>query len=337
MTNKKNKMKRNYLIKNMGRVYLAVGVLAATLLSSCYKDTSPGAINFGKSPALVGFQYLGFNAVPLVTKIHGTSKDTTGVQVSLSVASLTLKSAVTVQVTDDPTDAQAYVNAQNAATPGSTALLPSSQYTINNGGAITIQPGQTIVSLRINFKGNLVDFSNTPVMGLKITSANGATIATNLNVAILTLTLQSIYEGHYTNTGSMNDVVTPSFDTPTTYPESIDLLTASAYVVDFYDLTYNIGYGHPIEGGASLYGSYDPEFTFDPATNKITGCTNAYGQGSGAHARSALLDPSGVNAGSGTPGTIGFKIQVKYILYQGDLGTNRTYFNETYTYLGPAI
>ena len=70
------------------------------------------------------------------------------------------------------------------------------------------------------------------------------------------------------------------------------------------------------------------------ANATITGVTNYYGQLSGTHARSAVLDPTGVNASSGTPGTTGFKIQVKYIMTQS--GTPRTYFNETYTYAGPA-
>src|SRR5277367_5964615 len=102
---KNKKMKKSYLFKNIGRVSIAIGLLATAMLSSCLKDTSPGTINFGTSPALVGFQYYGFAATPLSTKVHGTAADTTDVEVTLSVASITLKSAVSVTVTPDLADA----------------------------------------------------------------------------------------------------------------------------------------------------------------------------------------------------------------------------------------
>src|ERR1700744_453133 len=98
---KMNKMKRNKFFKNMGRVYLAIGILTMTLLSSCLKDNSPGSVDFSKSPALVGFQYLGFGATPLLTKLFAQPNVTSNVEVTLSVASITLSSPVTVNVAVD--------------------------------------------------------------------------------------------------------------------------------------------------------------------------------------------------------------------------------------------
>jgi hypothetical protein len=194
-------MKKNYLFKNIGRTAIVLGMLATTLLSSCLKDTSPGSLDLSKSPALVGWQYYGFAATPLTTKLHGIPSDQTSVKVTLSVASITMSSAVTVQIADDPTDAQAYADAQNTAAGATTTfVLPSSDYTIG-GSSITIPAGQQYATINVKYAGDKIDFTKNYVMGLKITSASGAIVASNLNVAILAITLQSNYEGDYSDNG----------------------------------------------------------------------------------------------------------------------------------------
>jgi hypothetical protein len=334
-------MKKHYLYRNTNRVLALLGFAVTLWLSSC-KDTSPGAVNFGDSPALVGFQFSGFNATVQQAKVKGTAADTASYELTLSTKSITLSSAVTLTVSPDNTDAAAYVAAQNAAaTPAGTIVantIPTSDYSVANGGSVTIPAGQQYAKVHITIKGNVVDFSTIPYLALKITAANGASIASNLSVAIINVTLQSAYEGRYTATGSFTDNQGAGIDDAGVYPETIELQTASANSVIFYDLSQGDGNFHPINtaAGPSVFGSFDPQFNFDPAgSGKIICATNAYGQLSGPHSRSCLLDPTGVNAGTGTPGTAGYKIQVKYIMYQGDIGVNRTFFNETYTYTGP--
>jgi len=329
-------MKKSYLFKNIGRISIAMGLFATISLSSCLKDTSPGTINFGTSPAVVGFQYYGFSATPLATKVHGTASDTTDVEITLSVASITLGTPVSVTVAPDLTDATAYAASQNAATAGSANVVPLADYSLANNGAITIPAGHQTVQLKVSIKGNLLDFTSQPIIALKITGANGATVATNLNVAILAVTLQSIYEGRYTATGGWvdNDIAADTDDG--VYPEACELVTQSAFSVYFYGLGFGEGAEQVINGGAGAYGSWDYVFNFDPAgTDKIISVTNYYGQASGPHARSGVIDPTGINAGSGTPGTVGYKIQVKFFMYQGDIGINRLSYNMTYTYTGP--
>ena len=329
-------MKRNYLFKNMGRVSLIIGLLATTLLSSCMKDNSPGSIDFSKSPALVGFQYKGFSAVPMLTKLFAQPNQVRAVEITLSVASLTLKTPVTVTVGLDAAGEANYKKTVDS----NANVLPASEYTIANGGVITIQPGQQIVKLNITYAADKIDFSQDYILGLKINSVTGGPIiASNLSNIILTIALQSIYEGEYVATGSFTDVKTPSITDDGIFPENIDLLTVSPFVVDYYDLTYNVGYGTPItsSGTTSYYWIFSPEFDFDPAgTGKIVAVVNAYGQHVPPHGRSGRLDVSGVNASTGTPGTVGFKIQVKFVMVQDDDGGDRTFYNETYTYIGPA-
>jgi hypothetical protein len=254
------KMKRNYILKNKGRISLMIGLLATTLLSSCLKDTSPGALDLSKSPSLVGFQYYGFAATPLTTKLHGTASDVSLVKVTLSAASITIGSDVTLSIAADPTDAAAFV----AANPG-TNVLPAADYSLANGGQVTIKAGTQYATIAVNFKGNTIDLTQNYVVGLKITSANGAIVASNLNVAILTLTLQSIYEGDYSYKGFMWRDVGNGTNDPTLGGNftgfDAPLPTISQYTVGFTELFAN---------GAGVAGVGGTTITVDPATNKVT-------------------------------------------------------------------
>jgi len=251
-------MKKNIFFKNTGRISLIAGLFATALLSSCMKDTSPGTINFGNSPALVGFQYYGFQATPITTPIHGTPQDSTGVEVTLSVASIALKTPVTVTLATDTTDAQAYVTANGGK------VLPASDYSLVNNGKITIEPGQQIVKVWVKFQGQNINFSNNYVVGLKITNANGAIIASNLNVAILKLTLQSIYQGTYSIKGFILRVNGGVPDTKlggnfNGYTQ--ELSTIGANQVGFVVLWADGSDAGSVDGTS---------FTVDPATNAVT-------------------------------------------------------------------
>ncbi len=251
-------MKRN-IFKNIGRISLVIGMLAATLLSSCLKDTSPGSLDLSKGPALVGFQYYGFAATPITTKLHGTATDNSDVKITLSTAGVTLGSAVTVNIADDPSDAKTYADAQTTAgTP--TSVLPTSDYTIT-ATQVTIPAGQQYVTFKVNFKGNLIDFTqNNWVLGVKITSASGAIVASNLNVAILALTLQSVYEGDYSDDGftlRAGDPVLSGFFKG--YDEQMGTVSATT-------VGYTILWATDVPAGGVA-----PVFlTVNPATNKVT-------------------------------------------------------------------
>jgi hypothetical protein len=184
-------MKKNYLFKNIGRMSMAIGLFATALLSSCLKDTSPGTINFGTSPAVIGFQYAGFSFQPYVAAIYGNANDTVDLKVTLSVASITLKSAVSATLVAD--DALVTSSGYN--------VLPTADYSIPNNGAITWAPGQQYVTVHIKFAGQNIDFTQNYAFALKITAANGAVIASNLDEALVTIVLKSIYAGNYHASG----------------------------------------------------------------------------------------------------------------------------------------
>jgi len=323
-------MKRNKFFKT-GGLYLALIMLVASFsLTSCLKDNGPGSVNFGKSPALVAFQYAGIGNVPYIEAIHNQSTVTTNVEVSLSVASITQSTPVTGTVVVDPDSSAAYMKANSG-----TNILPTSLYSIANGGKFTIAAGKQFASIPITLAGDKIDFSKNYFLVLKITGASGAQLTSNLNYATVQITLLSVYAGSYTVTGSFVDKVLGTSATPITddgiYPYPVTLVTQSAYSVAMYDPAF--GYYHEINsnGTTSVYGNFAPVFNFDPAgSGKILSVTNYSLYTGNSQGRDAQIDPTGTNAvTTGTPGTSGFTFQVSYQLTVG--GSARTYFKETFT------
>jgi hypothetical protein len=174
----------------------AIFVLAISSLSSCLKDKGP-VQDFSKSPALVGFQYKGSASQDMVTSIPLGTDDSVGVEIALSVASQTLSTPVVVTLALDP-DSLATYNAANGTTY---TMLDPADYTTPANMQATITPGKQIVPFVLHINESLVDFSTDPILIFKITTATGATIATNLSVIVLPIKLRNPYEGTYKVTG----------------------------------------------------------------------------------------------------------------------------------------
>jgi hypothetical protein len=257
----------NIKIKQSGlRTAVAVAVIPL-LFISCLKDKGPGTENYSNSPALISFQYGGFSAQPFTVAMLGTPTDSIALEVTLSVASITLGTPVTATISPD----QASLDDYNTANGTAYQMLPSDMYTIQNNGAVTISPGQQIVSLSVHFAGDKVDFSKDNGLALKITAATGATIATNLNTAILLLKLKSIYEGSYSETGTLTRFnggteasgVLDQFDiSGSTYFSTIDLTTIEGQIV--------------IPGFVATYARYtvNPDNTVTISQSPVTPYTN---------------------------------------------------------------
>jgi hypothetical protein len=172
----------------------AIFVLAISSLSSCLKDTGP-VQDFSKSPALVSFQYTGAASQDMVTSILPGTNDSVGIEVTVSTHLGTLTSPVVVTLALDP-DSLATYNAANGTTY---TMLDPADYTANL--QVTIPPGQQIVDFTIHINESLIDFTTDPILIFKMTTATGATIATNLSVVVIPLKLRNPYEGSYTVTG----------------------------------------------------------------------------------------------------------------------------------------
>jgi len=308
-------------------------VTAALNLSSCLKD-SKWYVNVSQGVPLVELpleaRNLAGNLVPEALPISTTPQV---IQVAVNLASAkTLGNAVTVTLALDTAAITSYNHANGLDTGGNVpyTLLPAADYSIPSY-QVTIPAGQNLVYLNININTSLVNPSGLFILPIKIVNGGGQQIS-NYNELLLAVGAKNQYDGIYTVTGMLTDNTTSTITG--SYPETVYLETASASTNGFYDP--NLGFGHAIttSAGASYYGSFAPVFTFSGST--ITGVTNYYGQFSGSHLRSAVLDPSGINKyTTGSPGQAGSVFQVTYIMDQGNPGVPRTTFVETFTYQGP--
>jgi hypothetical protein len=136
------------------------------------------------------------------------------------------------------------------------------------------------------------------------------------------------WDGKYRMEGTMTDYKDPAFVWPgNTYLYDMETVSATQIRVISKDLGIA---GHLIRNGINLsyYGTFGLVVTFDPATNKITAITNSYGQPSSS-GRSAVLDPSGINAWD----PVTKNIRIKYWMDETGFAGHRTAFDETWVYI----
>ena len=297
-----------------------------TFFGSCLKDNGPQLTYAGSSP-LVSFQYQGVTAEPITSYLVPNPVDTISVEVTFSSSSVLATSTVTATVVALSADS---VNAYDTANQTNYVQIPDSTYTIANGGVVTIAPGQQIVQLYIYVKALSLNYNLQNALGLQITSATGAIVATNLNTLIVPLLPKNIEDGQYIVTGSFDDTFDSGF--VGTYPNTVDLITNSLNSNYYFDVTLN-GPFHQLDaaGVSEYYGGFAPVFTFDETTGAVTSVTNYYSPTDplNTHDRTAELNPNWTNQYDFATKTL----TVSYIMVQA--GTPRTYFYETFTYVGP--
>ncbi len=259
-------MKNMQMIKN-GKIYFALLALSVLSFSSCLKDTGP-VQDFGKSSALVGFQFTGNSAQPMTASILPGSDDSVGLEVTLSVASVTLNKEVTVTITPDEASLTAY-NAVNSTTY---TMLDAAAYTYPAGGKITIKAGQQIVPFVLHINETLIDFSTDPALAFKITDAQGLTIATNLNVIIVPIKLKNQFEGSYTVTGYFVHPAAPRSLNATKTLSTVSAIRSEGQVGDLGGATFQFD----VDGSNNVV-NWLATGTTSPASGFINGVDNATG------------------------------------------------------------
>lgn len=218
------------------------------------------------------------------------------------------------------------VDAYNTDKNTSYSIPSSSLVTILNP-VVTIPKGSRTGYMQVKFKPSDI-VGMELAYGLAITNIDkpGYNISGNLGTGVVGILIKNKYDGRYEVDGILVDAANGDLssgpDGP--YPFEVELRTTGANSVAMW--VANIEYGHLI-GGNSYYGSFSPNFIFDPATNAIISVTNYHGQPSG-NGRSAEIDPSGDNKQNADK-----SIDVKYVMKQG--GGTRTTFDEHFTYIGP--
>ena len=307
-------------------------IMITTFLVSCLKDKAfdTGEIQpvNGTETKVVGVVLTAQSNVNfLALAFNSSDKDTTFNLIPITLATKDPASQdlhITLAENDQA------INDYNTANTTSFTPASSANYTIvNPGGVVLIPKGSNTGYLQIKLKpNNFIGVSAAFPFKITNIKETGYTISGNQNTGIVGLNIKNQYDGHYAVSGSFTDLIRPSVTGY--YPFEIDLITAGANTVDFFTTTQNIGPYHPINsGGLAYYGSFRPEFTFDPASNKLVSVINTYGQPA-PNGRSAAIDPAGINTFDPATKTI----SISYLMLQP--GTSiRTKFTEVYTYIGP--
>jgi len=240
-----------------------------------------------------------------------------------------------------------------AAYPNLT-LLPSSEYTFTSN--LTIPAGKRNDTMSITLpNSSTLDPNISYAVGFTIISAsNNYIVASNARNIVLKFTIKNKYDGIYTATGSFKDNVNAAFTG--IYPKEYYLTTTGANSVTFgTSINGEIapGYLFSNAGAGTYFGNFGLQVFFNTTTDAIAEVRNYYGDpnnpstgvgdpanGNGAPLyqaaaparRSAVLDPSGVNAYDPVTKTI----RIKYFMRQANVPQDpRSEFTEVLVYNRP--
>lgn len=206
----------------------------------------------------------------------------------------------------------------------------STKYVVQNQNyKVTIPAGKQEAFIKVKFNASKLSPSDTYVFGVQLVSVDNPEYKlSTLNSGIVKYSIKNKYDGEFEVTGTMSDVTVPTLTGA--YPFKSYLITQDGSSVALFDSQYNQDFYHLIINGSSysVYGKFAPVFKFDE-NNKVISVVNYYGQPA-SNGRSAELDPSGVNKFDAATGVL----KVKYWMNQPG-SFHRTYFDETYTYIGP--
>ncbi|HEX5152036.1 MAG TPA: DUF1735 domain-containing protein [Parafilimonas sp.] len=338
-------MKRNILL------YVGLVFTTLILVSSCIKDDTPGVGNAG-TPQLkimgAPKQSLFYSPFTDVKKIDLLSvrRDET--------SPAGIDQAITVKIMAEPDSVAAY----NDANGTTYEPLPDSVFSLAGNG--TSRDGNLYVvpmaskaignELTILLDGSKWDVTHKYAMMFTVADAAGLKIADGAGSIFVTIEAKNKWDGVYAVEGSQADIYSPELGNINLYlsydnqyadpPMQFELRTLSPTKCICYDNYFYGGEYKPISVNNgdgtftySAYGSFCPIFEFDPATDKIIGVTNSYGQPA-SNSRSAAVDPSGQNQYDASSKTI----NIKYFMLQPSLIPDpyiRVSFTEKWTYLGP--
>lgn len=235
----------------------------------------------------------------------------------------------------DPLALEAYNEQQASATFTPYEVLPSNLYSIPSMN-VTLEKGKTKLTIPITVFPDQFDLSKKYAIPLRIASASSGTLSAVYSVGIFGVVVKNRYDGLYTiEDGSMVDVTNAAF--VGLYPKNVSLRTVDGSTVDYYDEDYHLA-GHIFftGTGASYYGGFLARIQFDNATGNVVSVVNALGQGN--NNRSGKLDP----AQPGTPhmtfeadNLTPIEMEIWYIMRQINTGVDRSFWKETFEYVGP--
>lgn len=318
-------------MRKVNYIFVLVSLFLSTTFVSCLKDTD---YEDGKIGTKEGDNY--FVEVHLTTgnsNVVSRSYDASDKDITISLipVNLTTKADKDVTVTFAVLDTTSSSQLKSYVEDDGYVVADVNKFKIQNSELkVTIPKGSSTGYVKVKFTPSAF-IGQTYIFGIQIKSITDTKyIVSNLDKGFVKFGIKNMYDGQYTNTGTMEDKVNPALTAA--YPLVVNLITQDGSSVAYFDADIYGDYYHAIKNGSSYsaYGSFAPIFKFD-SNNKVVAVVNYYGQPA-ANGRKAELDtttPGVVNKYDPTTKTL----KVTYWMIQN--GTYRTHFDETFTYIGP--
>lgn len=167
----------------------------------------------------------------------------------------------------------------NTATGSHYAQPAANLFKFGSGLTVTIPKGSREAGLSFTTKPSAL-VGPEYGFGIRIKSVSNPkyVISGNHNNAVIRVGVRNKYDGEYTlkiKTAGWS-AYSISENTPLTYPEAVDMVTATANSVTLFShYTHNILQpAFDATGSPTQFGAASPLFTFDPATDKLVSVTN---------------------------------------------------------------
>jgi len=235
------------------------------------------------------------------------------------------------------TRVDALIDEYNDENGTSFEYLPDSIYTtgIPRSGDVydmSLASGEFAKEFTIQLDGSKWDIAHTYALAVVLSDIGGKKATTGLDTVITFISVKNKYDGSYTMTGTLTDVVVPTITAFS--PWECEFHTSGPNSVVVYDPYYGDIY-HAILSGPdrSVYGAFGMEITFDPVTNEVVSMTSPWAPA--ANTRDVLLDNSQTYFWDEATKTM----DIKYYMLQPNQPIPapyiRTTFIENYKYTGP--
>lgn len=263
-------------------------IAAISVLTGCLKDKGFNNFEYGindpdTQPPGVGFSFGSKTKNDLGLEVAATPQVINGL-VNVNMLTGTRPSAdVNVTISDNTT---ALLSAYNTA--NGTAILAMPTALFNVGSTLVVPAGSPYAEIPITFTNTTTLNPNAQyAVGLTITAVDGGyKIADNMKNLFIVISVKNVYDGKYSLRGMFHH---PSgANPPANFATNVEMHTTGPNSVKMYWPLAG-AYASPMLYGGSLnyFGVQEPEFTVNPATNKVTvqnvavGATTFYDMGAG--------------------------------------------------------
>lgn len=267
-------------------LYISLCASAAFFLTACLKDKNIEDRVYGtdgvsdvKTVLISADKITGHEGFASVNPINlpFSNNDTTVDLVTIHLAS-DQPAARDIEVVLDTT--VHYLEVYNDSLHKNYEKIPSSIYSLPDGLVVKIPKGSKDGSIRIKVKSsNLV--AKEYGFGFKIKSVSDPSyvISGNYDNQVVLVGVKNKYDAVYTMKTRMRASDRPTVNTSTTWewPYEVALITTGVASVKLYDIGGYDLFARPIQTnppGWSRFGSVEPAFTFDPATNLLIEAKN---------------------------------------------------------------